>query len=345
MASKTEQRSRVARVAISGGLGLAAALALAAAGGNAPEPVGTVARAVLIGSGRPAFALIVIVLLALGGITMWRVRRKPPPVAVSAEEPLLPRPHLPSVMGLCPVIGLLDVEPGAGSSTLAFNLAVTVTVDGHLPANAARSGRPRTLCILAEGPLSKSLGVDSDRLHDYMDHHVARVADDVVDLAVRHPSGVELLSVTPGRMNVEQLRRLVQVLRRHYDSVLIDCPRGDPWLEEAVTQLVDVLLLVAMSTGLSAEASRTWAERAWRQGAEHRVAIAINRQAGTGWGEGVTSGFVHAVHLPEDRAVAEFDIAGRPWALDPRIAITRQLRLLAHALIPHFFEEETPRAA
>jgi hypothetical protein len=345
MASRAEQRSRVARVAVSGGLGLATALALAAAGGYAPKPAGPVAWAVLTGAGRPAFILIVIGLTALAGITVWRVRRQAPPVAVSAEEPLLPRPHLPSVMGLCPVIGLLDLEPGAGSSTLAFNLAVTVTVDGHLPANAARSGRPRAHCILAEGPLSKSLGVDSGRLHDYMERHVARVADDVVDLALRHPSGVELLSVTPGRMNVEQLRRLVQVLRRHYDSVLLDCPRGDPWLEEAVTQLVDVLLLVALSTGLSAEASRTWAERAWRQGAEHRVAITINRQAATGWGEGMTNGFVHAVHLPDDRAVADFDIAGPPWALDPRIATTRQLRLLALALIPHFFDEENPRAA
>ncbi len=234
----------------------------------------------------------------------------------------------------------MGVESGAGSSTLAFNLAVATAVEGRLPSTAPRAGRPRPMCLLTEGALSESLGVDRfHALMELLERNVARVPDEVVNLAKRHPSGVELLALAPGRLNVEQLRRLLQLLRRHYDAIVIDCPRGDSWLEEIVTQVVDVLLLVALPSDRSAGECRRWVDRLWRQRAEQRAAVLVNRRTLDRAPEGVTRGFVHSIHVSDNGTVADFDSHGVPWVLDASLAPASEMGKVAAALMPPMFAE------
>jgi hypothetical protein len=226
----------------------------------------------------------------------------------------------------------MGVESGAGSSTLAFNLAVATAVEGRLPSTAPRAGRPRPMCLLTEGALSESLGVDRfHALMELLERNVARVPNDVVNLAKRHASGVEVLALAPGRLNVEQLRRLPQLLRRHYDAIVIDCPRGDLWLEEIVTQVVDVLLLVAMPSD--------------RSGAEQRAAVLVNRRTLDRPPEGVTRGFIHSIHISDNLTVADFDSRGLPWVLDSSLAPASEMGNVAAALMPPMFAEAKPDAA
>src|SRR5258708_14909925 len=255
---------------------LALAAAVVAVAAHGPESVAPSLRAGLSATGPTGFVLIGLMLAVFGGLIAWRARWPLSVDAISAEAPLLPPASVPSILGRCPVIGIMGVESGVGSSTLAFNLAVATAVEGHLPSTAPRAGRPRPMCLLTEGALSESVGVETDALMELLERNVARVPDEVVNVAKRHPSGVEVLALAPGQLNVEQLRRLLQLLRRHYDAIVIDCPRGDLWLEEIVTQVVDVLLLVALPSDRSAGGCGRWVERLWRQRRGQRGAILFN---------------------------------------------------------------------
>jgi len=248
--------------------------------------------------------------------------------------------HNASVM-----VSLFSPKGGVGRTTLAFNLAVATAVEGRLPSTAPRAGRPRPMCLLTEGALSESLGVDADALMELLERNVARVPDEVVNLAMRHPSGVEGLALAPGRLNVEQLRRLLQLLRRHYDAIVIDCPRGDSWLEEIVTQVVDVLLLVALPSDRSAGECRRWVDRLWRQRAEQRAAVVVNRRRLDHPPEGVTRGFVHSIHISDSMTMADFDSRGAPWVLDTSLAPATEMGKVAAGLMPPMFAEAQSGAA
>jgi Mrp family chromosome partitioning ATPase len=324
---------------------LALAAAVVAAAAHAPASVAPSLSAGLSATGPITVALIGVMLAVFGGLIAWRARWPLNVGAISAEAPLLPPASVPSILGRCPVVGVIGVESGSGSSTIAFNLAVATAVDGRLPVTAPRAGRPRPMCLLTEGALSASLGVEADALMELLERNVARVPDEVVSLAKRHPSGVEVLALAPGRLNVEQLRRLLQLLRRHYDAIVIDCPRGDLWLEEIVTQVVDVLLLVALSSDRSAGECRRWVDRLWRQRAEQRAAVLVNRRTLSRPSEGVTRGFVHSIHISDNMPVADFDSRGVPWVLDTSLAPASEMGKVAAALMPPMFAEAQSGAA
>ncbi len=324
---------------------LAPAAAVVAAAAFGPAAVAPLLKGGLSATGPTALVLIGVMLAVFVGLIAWRARWPLSVGANSAEAPLLPAASVPAILGRCPVVGIMGVESGAGSSTLTFNLAVATAVEGHLPPTAPRAGRPRPICLLTEGALSESLGVDADGLMELLERNVARVPEEVVNLAKRHPSGVEILALAPGRLNVEQLRRLLQLLRRHYDAIVIDCPRGDLWLEEIVTQVVDVLLLVALPSNRSAGECRRWVERLWRQRAEQRTAVLVNRRTLDRPPEGVTRGFVHSIHISDNRTVADFDSRGLPWVLDTSLATASEMGKVAAALMPPMFAEAKPDAA
>jgi Mrp family chromosome partitioning ATPase len=324
------------------GVGLVILLLMAALMAGAlrgPAAIASPLRAGVLATWPIAAALIAAMVATFVGLMIWRSRLPLAGPGPAAEEPLLTPGSLPAVLGRCPVIGLMGVESGVGATTLAFNLAVATAVEGRLPSTATRSGRPRPICLLTEGALSESLGVSADALTDLLLQNVGRVPDEVVSLAKRHPSGVEMLALAPGKVNVEQLRRLLELLRRHYDAVVIDCPRGDLWLEEIVTQVVDALLIVALPTEKSAGESRRWLDRLWSQRAEQRSAVVVNGRTVRQPPADVTRGFVHSVHISAEVGVADLDSRGIPWILDLRLAPTRELKAVAGALMPGMFGE------
>jgi hypothetical protein len=61
--------------------------------------------------------------------------------------------------------------------------------------------------------------------------------------------------------------------------------------------------------------------------------------------EGVTSGFVHSIHISDNITVADFDSRGLPWVLDPSLAPASELGKVAAALMPPMFAEAQPDAA
>ncbi|HEV2035328.1 MAG TPA: hypothetical protein VGU71_14210, partial [Candidatus Dormibacteraeota bacterium] len=83
---------------------------------------------------------------------------------------------------------------------------------------------------MTAGQLTTSLGLDPAPLNNYFLSHRASVDESVVDLAVRHPSGCELLCVGPDALNGQRLRLMIPVLRRAYDLVVLEVPSGDRWL-------------------------------------------------------------------------------------------------------------------
>src|SRR5258708_22428885 len=138
---------------------LAIAAAVVAVSAHGPPSVAQALRAGLSATGPIAFVLIGVMLAVFVGLIAWRARWPLSVEAISAEAPLLPPASVPSILGRCPVIGIMGVESGAGSSTLSFNLAVATAVEGRLPPTAPRAGRPRPMCLLSDGALAGSLRV------------------------------------------------------------------------------------------------------------------------------------------------------------------------------------------
>jgi hypothetical protein len=227
-------------------------------------------------------------------------------------EPLLGRVSAPDREAHPYVLAVRQLEPRAGASTLAFNIAAKVATDGILDGH-----RPRPLCLLSEGELAKALGLESEPLRSYFTERPVSPDEDVLGLAVRHPTGCELLCMGPGAPNGQQLRLLMPILRRYYDPIVIDCRSDDRWLTEVAVDACDVLLLVGLPTRDSVVAAARWADAGWERGITGQMAEVTNRvRAGPGSLAGLGSGLQHHALIPEDPLVVSSDVNGLPWILD-----------------------------
>jgi len=210
------------------------------------------------------------------------------------------------------VLSLHPLEPRAGTSTIAFNLAVKAAVSG-----VTADCRPRPLCLLREGDLAAALGLDDKAVVAYFGGRPVSADEDILDLAVRHPSGCELLCIGGGAPNGQQLRLLMPVLRRFYDPIVIDCPTDDRWLTEVAVDVSDVVALVGLPTVESASAAARWADRGWERGITGELVELTNRvRAGRRESEGLGSGLQYRASIPEDPLVLSHDRQGLPWILD-----------------------------
>ncbi len=215
-----------------------------------------------------AMAMVVVALATVAVMTRlpdWHE------ASATEEEPLLPTPGAPRARGRSPLIGFVDLEPRAGASSIAFNLAVLAAVEGRsLAGMDGITRRPRPLCLLSEGQLTEALGLESDPWRVHLDANSGRVVEDLVDLAVRHPSGCELLCVPRGHVARHQLRLLRLALDRQYDLVVVDCSTIDVDLREGAEDTADVLVAVGLASPRSADAafdmlSETCQPAAWQR--------------------------------------------------------------------------------
>jgi hypothetical protein len=256
------------------------------------------------------------------------------------EEPLLPRPTAPRARGRSPLIGFVDLEPSAGASSLAFNLAVLAAVEGRpLAVEGGTARRPRPLCLLSEGQLTEALGLESDPWRLHLDRNSGRVVEDLVDLALRHPSGCELLSVPPGRVARHQLRLLRQALDRHYDLVVVDCSTIDADLREGVEDTADVLVAVALASPRSADAAARVVEGAWRRARLATTVLLTNQVRAQDSLPSELPSFASTAVLPHEHVIPEADRRGLPWSLLPGCSAGRVLRELAAQLLPDMLSE------
>jgi len=210
----------------------------------------------------------------------------------------------------------------------------------------AEGRRPRPLCLLEAGRLSARLELDPQPFTDYLSHNPVSIGEEILGLAKRHPTGLELLSVAEGAINGQRLRLLLPILRKHYDVILLDCPSGDRWLTEVAVDLSELVLVVGLSTRRSAAAAGAWADEAWRRGFEGRSAVIVNRVGPDDQvPEGLVGGFLHRTQLPEDPSVSAADAHALPWSLAFNSLAGRHLREAASDALGQFLGREPVNAA
>jgi hypothetical protein len=304
-----------------------------------PEVVTALGAATIAAAGIAALA-VVLALAGIGATTRlpdWREE------SASEEEPLLPQPAAPRTRGRAPLVAFADLESSAGASSLAFNLAVLVAVQGQVPTDEdGGTRRPRPLCLLSEGQLSEALGLESDPWRLNLDQHTGRIGEDLVDLTVRHPSGCELLCVPRGRVARHQLRLLRQAVDRHYDLVVVDSSAIDRDLREGAEDTADALIAVGLVSPRSAEAAASLVD----SGRPSRLAttvLLINQMRAADFLPDELPSFQHVAMLPYEHVVPEADRRGLPWSLMSDSQCGRGLRDLAAHLLPEAFTGE-PRA-
>jgi hypothetical protein len=300
-----------------------------------PPPWGPADRAALLALRWRAAAvplLLAVVWAALLALLAWR--RCPIPGMAEREEPLLGPLHVMPCRSSRPVLALAGLDAGVGVSTIAFNLAVTMAVDGRVLDGAeVRTCRP--ICLLANGTLADALGLGPRPLEDYLARHPHRVDADLVNLAVRHPSGCELLCLGGEGPSTVRLATIAEELRQRYDVVLIDGGRGGRHFEDLVCELGDPLLLVGQPDAATVRGAGRWIERVWALGLEGRTALLLNRMPA--WPPPpleLELAFLHGAELPDDSRVATMDREGMPWSLDRRLWASRRLVGIAAQLLP-----------
>jgi MinD-like ATPase involved in chromosome partitioning or flagellar assembly len=283
-----------------------------------------------------------MVALAVGTVAVLRSDSSPPEDRV---EPLLPRPVLPPGHRNKPLVSFHRLEPGAGSSTLCFNLGALLGAEGIVDDGSGRR-RPRPVCLLEAGRLSARLELDPQPLTDYLSRNPASIGEEILRLAKRHQTGLELLSIYEGAINGQRLRLLLPILRKHYDVILLDCPSDDRWLTEVAVELSELVLVVGLPTRRSAAAAAAWADEAWRRGFEGRSAVAVNRVGPDDQvPEALVNGFLHQTRLPEDPSVTAADAHALPWSLAFNSLAARHLREAAREALGHFLPAEAVHAA
>jgi hypothetical protein len=283
-----------------------------------------------------AIAALVVVWTATVILKARAVRRLP---SVGQEEPLLSPARLATGQPEVKVVILAGVERGCGASTLTFNLAVSLAAQG------AKSGaddvrRPRPACVLTEGPLSAALGLNPEQLEEHLGQRPYRVAPEVVNLAVRHPSGCALFCLRRDDRDSRALGLLLGELGRRFDAVLVDAALPERDLGHLAAEMSDFLLLVAQPTGSSVNAAGRWIERVWGMGLEPRTGLILNRVPA--WPPPpleLRLAFLHHSELPHQQQVPALDRRGLPWSQDAGLAAARQLSAIARGLFPTLMPE------
>lgn len=254
--------------------GLLLALLVAGAvwlAGLLPRPWGAYDRELLHRLREPALASAVLLAAPWLALVAVRARsRHPLRAAVGAEEPLLVAPSVVSCQSGTPVVALAGLEPGAGVSTLTFNLAVSLALQGEAGAEDGPRA-PRPVCLLAEGPLTEALGLSPQVLEEHLQPGPFRVGAGVVNLAVRHASVCELLCLAPKGRTTAVLGLLVRELRRHYDAVLVDGVLGERVVVDIALEAADALLLVGLATAASLGPPASGSSASGRWGSNRRL--------------------------------------------------------------------------
>ena len=180
--------------------------------------------------------------------------------------------------------------------------------------------------------------LDGLALETYLRAQTTAVDDDVVDLAGRHPEGIEFLAMGREKPSASQLRQLLPVLRDHYDAIIMDIPADDRWLATTSVELADAVFLMWARSTEDGTLQR-WADRLWGLGLEGKTILTIGRRrAADASLPKHASQFV--LEIPEDGAIRDRGDSDMAWAIANSGAAGRQLRHAARRLLPDLFPQE-----
>jgi hypothetical protein len=276
-----------------------------------------------------------ILLVVAAATVAIHISVRAPSPSVSVEEPLLAAPRVPAIRRNSPFIVVLGITPKSGASTLACGLAFVLATQGRIAKEPNRRLRP--LCLLRSDDVPSGVSLDSQALEAYLRAQSSAVDDDVVDLAGRHPEGIEFLTLGREKPSASQLRQLLPVLRDHYDAIIMDIPSDDRWLATTSVELADAVFLIwAPST--RDETLTRWVDRLWGLGLEGKTILTIGRRRAADPSlPKHTSQFV--LEIPEDRAIRDRRDSDMSWAVANSSAAGQQLRQAAQSLLPDLFHK------
>ena len=128
---------------------------------------------------------------------------------------------------------------GVGKTTIAFNLAVAFAVQGHrtcLVDGSLQFGDLRSL-LKVPGDAPSILDLPTDRIGE----------SDLADVLWRDPSGIDLLLAPPRvelaeMVSVRDIEKVLSLLRRVYDVVVIDMPAALGDVSLAILDVADTII-------------------------------------------------------------------------------------------------------
>jgi MinD-like ATPase involved in chromosome partitioning or flagellar assembly len=335
--------SRAPRSVVSAAVTGLVLVALAWLGTSAATPFhGSVTSVLASVGGLVGPLLLVAVLLAIGAI-VFGARTGVGPLD-RREEPLIRPPQMPRTTRRSPVVSLIGIESGCGASTLAFNLAAAVASQGSVVVEGGRR-LARPVCVISDGRLSQAMSLSAEPVATYLADHPGYIKNDILDLVVSHIGGVDLLCVDSGQLETTQLARLLEILRKAYDAVILDCQFGAERLATAAAHHGDAVLVCGLGTAASSTAAAAWAVRCWDLGEERRTAMVVNRLSGSSIPGELNAGFLYRAEVPEDPVVSACDVAGIPWAVEFDSPAADALAQLAAGVLPELLVQETKNAA
>jgi len=317
---------------------LAIGVALAIAAAISSDTISVVDRLLAL-SCVPAVILALLLIAVATAIGFTLPQPAMPSGKPAQPEPVVPSPTVPECRRKPPVISGHGLEPQAGCTSIALNLAVEVAAAGMIDGR-----RPRPICLLRAGALTSTVGLDPKPFTDYCRSHMATVGDEVIELAERHPSGCEVFCVADGVLDGHRLRLLVSVLRRFYDLVVIDCPPGDRWLTDSAFDASEVSLLVGLPCEQSAAAAVPWSDMSWRYGLDARFGLLVNRvSAKSRIPQLLLAAFANRALIAQDAVTS--NPLELPWVLRPDSRAGQALSELATMLVPDLAAKEEFHAA
>jgi pilus assembly protein CpaE len=143
--------------------------------------------------------------------------------------------------GACRVISVFAPKGGVGKTTIAFNLAVSLSQLGVATALVDGS--------LQYGDLRALLKVPSD-VPSILDLPTDRVQEsDLRDVMWRDPAGIDILLAPPRvemaeMVSARDVEKTVSLLRRLYETIVIDTPASLSEITLALLDASDIVLLI-----------------------------------------------------------------------------------------------------
>jgi Mrp family chromosome partitioning ATPase len=293
-------------------------------------------RALAEGSLPLGLAAGILLVVAVATAAIHISVRSPSP-SVSVEEPLLAAPRVPAIRRNAPFIVVVGVTPKSGASTLACGLALVLAAQGRIAKEPTRRLRP--LCLLGSDNVPSGVSLDGQALEAYLRAQSLSVDDDVVDLAGRHPEGIEFLAMGREKPSASQLRQLLPVLRDHYDAIIMDIPADDRWLATTSVELADAVFLMWAPSSTDGTLQR-WVDRLWGLGLEGKTILTVGRRRAADPSL-PTRASQFVLEIPEDRAIRDRVDDDMAWAVANSSAAGRQLRQAARRLLPDLLPQGT----